>query len=82
MTLKLGLKLGWFADDFTGATDLANNRVRAGMRVVQTINLPTALVPGVDCVMGHLDPARLAHLDVQGLQSVADPASKIFVGMR
>ena len=34
MTLKLGLKLGCIADDFTGATDLANNLVRAGMRVV------------------------------------------------
>jgi len=29
--------LGCIADDFTGATDLANNLVRAGMRVVQAI---------------------------------------------
>ncbi len=35
-----GLLLGCIADDFTGATDLANNLVRAGMRVVQTIGLP------------------------------------------
>lgn len=35
------LKLGAIADDFTGATDLANNLVRAGMRVVQTIGVPT-----------------------------------------
>ena len=34
------LKLGCIADDFTGATDLANNLVRAGMRVVQTIGIP------------------------------------------
>jgi uncharacterized protein YgbK (DUF1537 family) len=34
------LKLGCIADDFTGATDLANNLVRAGMRVVQTIGAP------------------------------------------
>lgn len=34
------IKLGCIADDFTGATDLANNLVRAGMRVVQTINTP------------------------------------------
>lgn len=34
--------LGCIADDFTGATDLANNLVRAGMRVVQTIGLPAA----------------------------------------
>ena len=36
------VRLGCIADDFTGATDLANNLVRAGMRVVQTINVPAA----------------------------------------
>ena len=40
--------LGCIADDFTGATDLANNLVRAGMRVVQTIGVPD----------GPLDPSR------------------------
>jgi len=35
-----GLLLGCIADDFTGATDLANNLVRSGMRVVQTIGVP------------------------------------------
>lgn len=35
------LLLGCIADDFTGATDLANNLVRAGMRVVQAIGVPT-----------------------------------------
>ncbi|TAG46202.1 MAG: four-carbon acid sugar kinase family protein [Betaproteobacteria bacterium] len=34
-------RLGCIADDFTGATDLANNLVRAGMRVVQLIGVPT-----------------------------------------
>jgi 3-dehydrotetronate 4-kinase len=34
--------LGCIADDFTGATDLANNLVRAGLRVVQTIGVPAA----------------------------------------
>ncbi len=33
--------LGCIADDFTGATDLANNLVRAGMRCVQTIGVPS-----------------------------------------
>lgn len=37
--------LGCIADDFTGATDLANNLVRSGMRVVQTIGIPTAPPP-------------------------------------
>ncbi|MVW77310.1 3-oxo-tetronate kinase [Bordetella sp. 02P26C-1] len=34
------MRLGCIADDFTGATDVANNLVRAGMRVVQTIGVP------------------------------------------
>ncbi len=32
--------LGCIADDTTGATDLANNLVRSGMRTVQTIGVP------------------------------------------
>ncbi len=36
--------LGCMADDFTGATDLANNLVRGGMRVVQTVGVPGALL--------------------------------------
>ncbi|MCS3507654.1 3-oxo-tetronate kinase [Achromobacter sp. JUb104] len=36
----MSIKLGCIADDFTGATDLANNLVRAGMRTVQTIGVP------------------------------------------
>src|SRR5205085_9674408 len=34
------VRLGCIADDLTGATDLANNLVRAGMRAVQTIGAP------------------------------------------
>ena len=41
MTAKRRLLLGCIADDFTGATDLANNLVRAGMRTVQTIGVPS-----------------------------------------
>ena len=37
---SVGAFLGAIADDFTGATDLANNLVRAGMRVVQVIGVP------------------------------------------
>ncbi len=45
--------LGCIADDFTGATDLANNLVRAGMRTVQLIGVPeqTATVPDVDAIV-------------------------------
>lgn len=34
--------LGCIADDLTGATDLCNNLVRAGMRVVLTIDVPSS----------------------------------------
>lgn len=44
--------LGCIADDFTGASDLANNLVRSGMRVVQTIGMPTgSLGVEVDAVV-------------------------------
>ena len=39
--------LGCIADDFTGATDLANMLVRGGMRSVQTIGVPGGTV-GID----------------------------------
>jgi uncharacterized protein YgbK (DUF1537 family) len=45
------LKLGCIADDFTGATDLANNLVRAGMRAVQTIGVPEGAAPEADAVV-------------------------------
>ncbi|MEO7548096.1 MAG: 3-oxo-tetronate kinase [Ramlibacter sp.] len=46
------LLLGCIADDFTGATDLANNLVRSGMRVVQAIGVPPLpLHAGVDAVV-------------------------------
>jgi 3-dehydrotetronate 4-kinase len=35
----MSIKLGCIADDFTGATDLANNLVRSGMKTVQTIGI-------------------------------------------
>ena len=44
--------LGCIADDFTGATDLANNLVRSGMRTVQTIGVPPGpLGEDVDAVV-------------------------------
>jgi uncharacterized protein YgbK (DUF1537 family) len=66
--------LGAIADDFTGATDLANNLVRAGMRTVQAIGVPppgTAIdadavvialksrtIPAADAVAQSLDALR------------------------
>jgi uncharacterized protein YgbK (DUF1537 family) len=39
--------LGCIADDFTGATDLANILVRGGMRTVQTIGVPSDALAAV-----------------------------------
>jgi uncharacterized protein YgbK (DUF1537 family) len=53
--------LGCIADDFTGATDLANNLVRAGMRVVQAIGVPTARwIPSADAVVVALKSRTIA----------------------
>ncbi|MCW5622002.1 MAG: four-carbon acid sugar kinase family protein [Burkholderiales bacterium] len=45
--------LGCIADDFTGATDLANTLVKAGMRTVQLLGVPrgTLDVPEADAVI-------------------------------
>ncbi|RMF00529.1 MAG: four-carbon acid sugar kinase family protein [Alphaproteobacteria bacterium] len=45
--------LGAIADDFTGATDLANTLVRQGMRAVQTIGVPDEdfALPEADAVV-------------------------------
>lgn len=56
--------LGCIADDFTGATDLANNLVRAGMRVVQTNGVPTApLSMDVDAVVVALKSRTITSKD-------------------
>jgi uncharacterized protein YgbK (DUF1537 family) len=53
--------LGCIADDFTGATDLANNLVRNGMRTVQTIGVPGgALNEDVDAVVVALKSRTIA----------------------
>lgn len=48
------LRLGCIADDFTGATDLANNLVRSGMRTVQLIDVPpyeTSISANADAIV-------------------------------
>ncbi len=78
------MKLGCIADDFTGATDLANNLVRSGMRVVQTIGVPDApleadvdavvvalksrTIPAAEAVSQSLD--ALKWLQAQGAQQI------------
>ena len=58
------LRLGCIADDFTGATDLANNLVRAGMRVVQAIGVPMRPAqPDVDAVVVALKSRTIPSAD-------------------
>ena len=55
--------LGVIADDFTGASDVANNLVRAGMRVAQTIGVPApgqAIETGVDALVVSLKSRTVA----------------------
>jgi len=56
--------LGCIADDFTGATDLANNLVRSGMRTLQTIGVPAAPLAGeVDAVVVALKSRTIVAAD-------------------
>ena len=58
------LLLGCIADDFTGATDLANMLVRGGMRTIQTIGVPAAPLPDeVDAVVIALKSRTIAPED-------------------
>ena len=62
--MRRRLVLGCIADDFTGATDLANNLVRAGMRVVQTIGVPAGpLDADVDAVVVALKSRTIAPVE-------------------
>ncbi len=66
--------LGCIADDFTGATDLANNLVRAGMRVLQTIGVPeTPIDVEVDAIVVSLKSRTIAPAEavVQSLKACA-----------
>ena len=56
--------LGCIADDFTGATDLANNLVRNGMRTVQAIGVPRAAIASdADAVVVALKSRTIAAAD-------------------
>jgi uncharacterized protein YgbK (DUF1537 family) len=52
--------LGVIADDFTGATDVANMLVKGGMRTVQTIGVPAAVPTDVDAVVVALKSRTIA----------------------
>jgi uncharacterized protein YgbK (DUF1537 family) len=53
VTTAVKLSLGCIADDYTGASDLANTLTRCGLRTVQTIGVPSVdlALPEVDAVV-------------------------------
>lgn len=61
----MSLLLGCVADDFTGATDLANTLVRHGMRTVQLFDAPAAdtTVPDADAIVVALKSRTIAPED-------------------
>lgn len=78
--------LGCVADDFTGATDLANNLVRGGMRTVQLIGVPGAgtEVPDVDAIVVALKsrtnpPAEAVDMSVAALDWLKSAGCKRFL---
>jgi len=60
-------RLGCIADDFTGATDLANNLFRSGIHTVQTIGIPLNQTASID-----------ADAIVVALKSRTIPAMRLF----
>ena len=64
------LLLGCIADDFTGATDLANTLVKGGMTAVQVIGVPTGPLPEADAIIIALK-SRTAPVGDAVAQSIA-----------
>jgi uncharacterized protein YgbK (DUF1537 family) len=64
------LLLGCIADDFTGATDLANTLVKGGMTAVQVIGVPTGPLPEADAIIIALK-SRTAPVSEAVAQSLA-----------
>ena len=56
------LALGCIADDYTGASDLANTLTRCGLRTVQTIGVPSddLKLPEIDAVVVSLKSRSIA----------------------
>lgn len=68
------LALGCIADDYTGASDLANTLTRNGLRTVQTIGVPSddLALPDVDAVVVSLKSRSIAATDAVAKSRAAD----------
>ena len=68
------LALGCIADDYTGASDLANTLTRCGLRTVQTIGVPSddLKLPDVDAVVVSLKSRSIAAKEAVSKSRAAD----------
>ena len=75
------LLLGCIADDFTGATDLANTLVKGGMTAVQVIGVPTGPLPEADAIIIALK-SRTAPVGEAVAQSIAACGALLAAGAK
>lgn len=68
------LALGCIADDYTGASDLANTLTRCGLRTMQTIGVPADdfPLPKVDAVVVSLKSRSIAAADAVAASRAAE----------
>jgi uncharacterized protein YgbK (DUF1537 family) len=68
------IALGCIADDYTGASDLANTLTKAGLRTVQTIGVPRAglALPEVDAAVVSLKSRSIAAAQAVALSRAAE----------
>ncbi len=67
-----GLALGCIADDYTGASDLANALSRAGLATIQTIGVPVGLaLPPVDALVVSLKSRSVPAADAVAMAGPA-----------
>lgn len=72
MGSRLAVQLGCIADDFTGATDLANELVSRGLRTIQYIGPPSSPPPAdVDAVVVALKSRSIAPAEAVDLSLAA-----------
>jgi uncharacterized protein YgbK (DUF1537 family) len=70
----MGILLGAIADDYTGASDLANTLTKNGLRTVQTIGIPAdeLTLPDVDAVVISLKIRSVPAVEAVAAARVAD----------
>ncbi|MGH6860991.1 MAG: 3-oxo-tetronate kinase [Phyllobacterium sp.] len=70
----MALLLGSIADDYTGASDLANTLTKNGLRTVQTVGIPDAslVLPDVDAVVVSMKIRSVAAAEAVASATAAD----------